>query len=309
VVVLIGLAILLMVTAGTSPPVPEIKTIPELMAQLKDDDPARRRQAAEDLGKRRTEAKEAVFALHDLLEDENPCVRIRAATALWQIDRQSEPIFAVLGESFGDSMFRTGPRPNVPQDIEAEQNAAWTAFHESLVGRLGFNLGGLKLTPSPREESDAAIFALAKGLESKNQGVRRFSVSTLAVMVPAPGTEVAIPALCHSLKDDDLLVSAMALETLGKYGPKAKQAIAPLREMLRGLSPPAVSASVAVWGWSAQPQGALLLPATESLIAFAKEIHDAILQTIRKIDPDALNETEDAVRRGDYTIPSPALLS
>ncbi len=82
-------------TSLTSPDVPIVDTLPQLLTLLENDDAAKRSKAAAEIGAMGSEASSAIDALTAKLSDADAGVRAAAATALGQIDAKGISLNAV----------------------------------------------------------------------------------------------------------------------------------------------------------------------------------------------------------------------
>jgi hypothetical protein len=71
----------------------------------------------------------------------------------------------------------------------------------------------------------------------QDKGVRQAAVGVLEIW--APDEPLVIPALIDRLKDSDALVRQMSAAALGKYGPRANDALAALNDLAAGDDPAA----------------------------------------------------------------------
>src|SRR5258707_11825824 len=78
------------------------KTARALTMALSDQAPKVRRTVAESLGRFGGKAGAAVEVLHQRLSDEDTSVRVSAAKALWQIEKNAEEVLPVLIEALHD---------------------------------------------------------------------------------------------------------------------------------------------------------------------------------------------------------------
>ena len=182
-----------------------------------------RRHAAEALGRIGTAAVAAVPKLIERLRDEDPVVRIHAAEALWQIARHEKALPTLVAALHHDAdaasydaamaLGELGPdaQPALPDLVQALSHAdADTARAAALaLGRVG----------------PAAITELKKVLAQSNPVRQCRAIEALEGI----GPETA-PLLIESLSDHDPAVRRSAARALGRFGPAAQAAAAPLMQ-------------------------------------------------------------------------------
>jgi len=169
------------------------QAVEALAEALQDEDPVVRVTAADALGDAGAQAAAAVPALLLAIEDEEPYVRSAAAEALGRIGSAA-----------------------VPKMLEALQGG-----HRSLRIRACVALGGFG--PEARD----AVPALVEALEDPDAVIRMVAARSLGQI----GSEAksAVPALVEALQDEDRNVRDRAAVTLGELGPDAKEAIPGLK--------------------------------------------------------------------------------
>ena len=182
-----------------------------------------RRHAAEALGRIGTASAPAVPKLVTRLHDEDPVVRIHAALALWQIARHEKALPTLVAALHQDAaaasydaamaLGELGPdaQPAVADLVQALSHAdADTARAAALaLGRVG----------------TAAIPALKTVLVQSNPLRQCRAIEALEGI----GPETA-PLLIESLADRDPAVRRTAARALGRFGPAAQGAVAPLMQ-------------------------------------------------------------------------------
>jgi HEAT repeat protein len=173
------------------------KTLNELIGELYHKNVEVRRSAASALEHKGLEAKEAIPALIEVLQDEDGRVRATAARALGKIGPEAERAIPVLAEALQSQ--------NEDHNVKLEAAEA--------LGKMG----------------SEAIPALAKALQHEQYFVRRIAARALGER----GGARAVPALTKALRDEDRNVRQITAEALGKIGPDAKEAIPALTRALQ----------------------------------------------------------------------------
>jgi serine/threonine protein kinase len=186
-------------TVATPAPTPVAPATPavdpevqRLAAALTSSDTNVRRQAAQELAGRGSQAAPAVSALAAALGDRSPDVRLRAAEALGRIGPAASPGVASLAQALHDS------------DTLVAAEAA------KALGLLGEAAGG-------------AAAALGSALAHPAVGVRRESARALGKL--GARAEPALSALVSALSDKDKTVCAQAARALGHLGAAARPAL------------------------------------------------------------------------------------
>jgi HEAT repeat protein len=259
---------------------PATEDIGRLIERLADEDDDRCREAAKALGDLGPEARAAVPYLRAVLEDDDPRVRLPAATALWKIDRQAEPLLRELGQDFSKNFADSAGRgPAQREDL----NDAWQA--------LLYGFMGMRRTPSgyvwEEGQSEATALALADGLRYEDVQVRRGAAFLLFLESPLlPATGVLIPALARSVEDEDFFVRCLALEALGKLGPAAAEAAPTLRAALASSATRTACGAAALLG-ARQPPACVLLAQS---ITLEEREREWLAKVLQQIDPEAARQ-------------------
>lgn len=241
---------------------------PDGLKALKHTDPAVRYKSVVLLGNLGPVAKFAVADLRDTLKDENPWVRVRAAEALWKIDKTSPFILvpvlvqalkeknADLRATVPEVIGLLGPKAKsaVPALVDAlkDKESKVQAAAVLALGEIG----------PPAKDAAPALLDLVKGtdpvveflvsgtlsrlgpsvvpllcktLTDKLVDRRLTAAAALALMDPPPAD--AVTALAEALGDGEETVRAASARALGKIGPAAKDALPKLRGALKEASP------------------------------------------------------------------------
>jgi HEAT repeat protein len=263
-----------------------------------------------DLGAR---AKVALPTLLGALQDEDPYVRLVAASALLRIDRslgikagvpvlnellKSEKshrhlevmgVLRELGPEAGMTAAALGQVLSTSsQDLEMHQQAALT------LAEIG-------------PESRAAIPAL-RGALGDSPIITRMAAAR--ALWQAGCQREAAPIVMKALKDPDNEVRKVAAETLGKIGPKARMVVPELRSMLQDKKAP-MRADLALALWRVGKEGdcpsssrgqSPFLPDAPSRESSAgteelrKEALDALIEVLRRGIPQERGPAAEALR-------------
>ena len=197
VVILAGVALLL-----TAPMLAENGLqgrIDELTRQLRSQNVAERRQAAQQLEELGPPASAAVPALRGALRDEDVNVRHHAAAALGEMGPDAHQAARDLVRALSDS------EPSV------RHMAAWS------LGR----------TNAPPRWAGPA---LVRALQDEEMLVRKYAVQSLGQLNPV--YEAGVRPLIGAMKDSAKEVAREAMLASAKMGPAATPAIEPMKEML-----------------------------------------------------------------------------
>jgi HEAT repeat protein len=180
--------------------------------------------AAGALGRLGSRAKAAVGALRVALDDEDRDVRIQAARALWQIERQADT--KLLLTVFQDEEPVYGVPFPIWEDLGRKAQAAVPSLLQALQSpderiRLSaaIALGHMGQSIVAKE----AVWALTARLKDGSTSVRRAAACTLGKMGPKAGE--AVPALSEALQDVDTVTRVAAASSLGDIGPAARTAV------------------------------------------------------------------------------------
>jgi HEAT repeat protein len=191
--------------------------------------------AATALGTLGQRARAAVEAIRVALDDEDMEVRVAAAQALWQIERQVDTKLLLTlaqgeGPVFGRRRFsmpvwqELGPEAQaaVPGLLQALQSSDETMRHCATIA-----LGCMDQSILPKE----AAWALAARLKDGSIAVRRRAAFALGNMGPKAGE--AVPTPIEALQDIDRDIRVAAASSLGDIGPAASTAAPHLGRALK----------------------------------------------------------------------------
>jgi HEAT repeat protein len=174
----------------------------EVLAERKWNSMGLRSTAAEALGKIGPAAKEAIPALVLSLKDDKALVRVRAAIAIWRIDRQ--------------------PKMAAPVLIEVLQSTDHDAFLRGVAAR---GLGEMGVA------GKQAIPALIATLKGEDSDLRGEALRALGCMGPAAAH--ALPIIRQALSEDRHYVRICAAEALWKLGAEPDE---PVRVLVKALA-------------------------------------------------------------------------
>jgi HEAT repeat protein len=254
---------------------------------LKHADPKVRYQAAQTLGQLGPVAKFAVPDLREALADKHPLVRVKAAEALWRIEKTSTTILMpVLLAAMKDKEARVrAAAPPVIALFGAKATAGLPALTEALkdkefevklaaiaalgdLGSLAKGQAGALLDLAYEKDfflvepfvgaalanmGDGAIPALTKALGEELTDRRRVAAYALGSMGPkaAPAAE----ALGKALQTGDVGVRIMAARALGKIGPAAKATVPQLEKALESKDADVrIESALATWQITGKPK-------------------------------------------------------
>jgi HEAT repeat protein len=225
-------------------------------------------------------AKFAVPDLREMLTDKHPQVRVKAAEALWKIDRTpSVVLLPVLLQALKDKDKSVrGAAPPVIALLGSKAKPALAALVEALKDKeLDVKLAAVAslgdLGPVAKESAgalldltrdadffllepfvgaalanlgDGTIPILTKGLADELSDRRRVSAYALGSM----GSKAAPAAadLAKALHHDDPSTRLLAARALGKIGPDAKSTLPKLEKILNDkIAPVRIEAALATW--------------------------------------------------------------
>jgi HEAT repeat protein len=268
-------------TAGQDSAADQNKSkVPDGLKALKHPDPEVRYQAASLLVKLGPVGKIAVPELREALQDTNGFVRVKAAEALWAIEKTSPTVLVpVLTQALKskDSELRAAAAP-VLGKMGAKAKSAVPVLIDALRdkddGVLVEVVAALaEIGPAAKEAAPAllnmigaedrgilesfvvvalgnlgpsVVDNLIKALPDKAVQRRRVAAEALGLL--GPNAKPAITALALSLKDSDDQVRLQAAKSLGKIGPDAKEAVSALRGALKdAMIHVRLEAALAVW--------------------------------------------------------------
>jgi HEAT repeat protein len=258
--------------------------IDDLVAQLADGNADQRRTAAKQLCDRGPEAQTALPKLHQLLDDEDSRVRITAATAIWVIDRQAEPVLLALWNAWGKHLGNCEMQLALASDQDVADALRKVCFSPFALPGFDFAFPGVSIR-SPeggKVRAEQAVVALAKGLQHEHYGVRRMAAFLLAMNHTPAIFQVAIPELTRAVADEDSWVRLLAVQMLGEIGPPARQAL----PALRGLVENRMHRRAVAIGtfFSATPWNPVLLPMFADTISFEARVGEAASTSLHQID-------------------------
>ena len=247
---------------------------------LKHDDPKVRYRAAHTLAELGPLAKFALPELREMLEDKNPMVRLKAAEALWKIDKTpSATLMPVLLQALKDkdhgvrseaprviALLGAKAKPAVPALVEALKDkefdvklAAITALGD--LGPVAKESAGALLDLTNDKEfflldpfvgaalsnlGDGAVPTLAQAVMSKS--VDRVRLAAYALGSMGPRAVLATPELVLALRDKEAAIRAPAARALGKIGPDATSTVPRLEKALADpIAVVRIEAALAIW--------------------------------------------------------------
>jgi HEAT repeat protein len=212
----------------------EGKPLSQWIAQLKDKDPKARRAAAQALGRVYPRSKPAIAALADALHDLDAGVRLDAANAFWQSQRNRDVSDEVI-----------------PIALEAMKHSDSEIRGQAAGFLRQFTYNGPK----------AVLDALTKALDDKDVGVRVQAAIAFWHAPPPRTTDVLLEAFQGKYPSE---IRQAAAEALGQQGWLARSTIPVLRAALKDEdSVVRVYAAAALWhvGGELKWSGPLLIEA------------------------------------------------
>ncbi len=253
---------------------------PDGLKALKHPDPEVRYQAAALLVKLGPVGKIAVPELKEALQDTNGFVRVKAAEALWAIEKTSPTILVpVLTQALKskDAELRAAAAPvlgKMGAKAKSAVPALISALRDKDDGVLVEVAAALaEIGPTAKEAAPALLKIIGaedRGiLESfvvvalgnmgpgvvddlikalPDMAVQRRRVAAEALGLIGQNAKPALTALALSLKDSDGQVRVQTAQTLGKIGSDAKEAVPPLRTALKdAVIHVRLEAALALW--------------------------------------------------------------
>ncbi|MCI0455869.1 MAG: HEAT repeat domain-containing protein [Gemmataceae bacterium] len=239
--------------------------IPDGLKALRHTDPNVRYKAADLLVRLGSVGKFAIPALRELLNDKDARVRVKAAEALWHVERPpARTLLPVLTASLKDKDpgvrinalvvlgdMGSGAKSAVPLIGQALRDKEQDVRLEAVLtlGEIGPPAKALVLDLFATLTDDelrllepavavtlgnigtAALPALTNALTHKDAARRRTAAYALS-LIGAKADE-AMPALIKALTDSDPDVRSRAARTLGKVGSKAKDALPKLQAAVK----------------------------------------------------------------------------
>jgi HEAT repeat protein len=277
---------LLAAQQGDDPKKKDGPPMPEGLKALQHPDAKVRYRAAQTLADLGPRAKFAAPELRELLKDKNAYVRIKAAEALWKIEKTPAPVLLpVLLAALKDkeagvraaappvvALLGTKAKPALPLLVQAlrdkELDVKFAAI--AALGELGpvakESVQDLLALTSDKEFfllepfvgaalanlGDSALPTLATALADSNADRRRVAAYALGSMGPS-----AVPAadeLAKALRADDAGTRILAARALGKIGPQAKRCLALLEAALADKEAPVrIEVALATWYVTGKP--------------------------------------------------------
>jgi HEAT repeat protein len=191
-----------------------------------------------DLGPR---ARAAVGALRVALDDGDVWVRVRAAEALWHIERRVDTKLLLTLAQGEESGFRGRLQVSMPvwKQLGPEAQAAVPGLLQTLQSpdetiRLSATIALGHM--GQRMLAKEAVWALAARLKDGLFPVRRGAAWALGKM--GPKAAEAVPALIEALQDIDTATRLEAASSLGDIGPVASTAAPHLGRAVKDAEPP-----------------------------------------------------------------------
>ncbi len=180
------------------------EALPDLTAALNDSDARVRECAAQAIGQL---GRDAISVMVRMLSHPDKYIRRNAVWGIGKLGAQAKPIIFDLCRSLKD------------EDARTASGAA------QALGNMG-------------EEAAIAVPNLAEAMRGTNIVLCRLAAKALS-QIGRP----ALTTLIVHLKHPDIFIRSEAAVALGWMGPKANQAVTPLLELIRSVTPKQTSAS------------------------------------------------------------------
>jgi HEAT repeat protein len=262
--------------------------------------------------------KFAVPELRELLKDKSPLVRVKAAEALWKIDKTPSPtlmpiLLAAMKEKSGRvraaappviALFGSKAKPALPALVQALKDkefdvklAAVTALGD--LGPVAKNTASDLLDLTKDKEffllepfvgaalanlGESVVPTLSQALADSSADRRRVAAYALGSM--GANAVAAAPALATALKHEDPATRKMAARGLGKIGPAAKKFLPQLDSALNDKDPYVrIDAALATWYISGEAKKVTVL--VELLRHESVDVRDATCQALATMKKDA----------------------
>lgn len=298
---------------------------PDGLKALKHPDASVRYQAAILLANLGPTAKFAVADLRETLKDANGYVRVKAAEALWKIEKTPATVLLpVLLEALKDkdAQLRAAAAPVIGM-LGSKAKTAVPALIQALKDKdervRGEAVSALGEIGPPAKEAAPALLslvqddfsfveplvvsalgnmgpgvvpALLKGLDDASVARRRAAAEALTLL--GPQAREALPGLLRALADKDASVRSQSARALGSLGDEAGTAVARLKECLQDRDT-AVRVSVALALWQITAKADHLDVLTAALADALRYVRIDALQALGAIGP-AAKDTSGAVR-------------
>ena len=205
----------------------------ELIGQLDSPTAETRKKAVRHLAWMGAEAKAAVPALLQVINDDEPVIRAFTAKALWSIEGRTEPVVSVFIELLSE------PQPAVRQlaayvlgTMGPKASEALPELRRAMKEQAGLTCIYLseataRIDPSDRE----SIGILIENLQNDDKACRLLAAHSLGSLDSQEHCGPVVRALASALHDRDAEIRTAAALSLGSYGLRAKQAVPDLTRM------------------------------------------------------------------------------
>lgn len=240
------------------------------------------------------ELKKAVPALADALRDSDPRVRVRAAQALWAIDRRDEsavPVLVVAMSELGDDDNRVQAM-RIVAEIGPKASPAVPALHDVLKkGDTRLRAEAAMALAEMGPEAKAAFATLIGAARDTNPAVSDPSKKTLAKLArTCPWTKTDLPPVLEAFSEKDPEIQAAALVILRRLGPDG---VAPFAAGLADKKPEVRLATIGTLAKiGGAPAAAALMPClrdkTRAVRARAAEVMGDLGPLARDAVPDLI---------------------
>lgn len=201
-----------------------------LVKQLENPEPLKRKSAVSRLGRMGQAAKPAVPACSVMLQDANPTVRVQAALALWRIEKQASQSVPALTASLRDE--DPGIRSLAAAAL-GEIGPAAKASLPSLEQSLSDEDARIRIYVAEacckiEKGHPSALKALVDSLGDGDSVVRELAIYALGNI--APESQLVVVSLTNCMADSESRVRAAAAFALGEIGPAAVESAPQLKK-------------------------------------------------------------------------------
>jgi len=205
-------------------------SVPSLIAALKDSDFITKSKAARALSRFPEQADVIVPALIGCLDDPDDTFRMNAARALAAFGEKAKPAFPNLMKMVTNTNYQEGTTA-VTVLMKIDSDAALTALIKNLESEdlevRRTTAWALMIT---KARGKPAVPALVKCLKDSDGKLKQNAAVALREIAEEP--DMVVPALMANLNDPDLKVRSITAIALSGFGEKAKAAVPTILKLL-----------------------------------------------------------------------------
>ncbi len=214
---------------------PEAKpAVLALMEALNDQESFIRLQAAKALGKIGPGAKVAAPALRTALANEKDYVRLTVAEALWRVNQDPDAVH-VLVQALKDS--KDGVRESAAEtlaEIGPEARAAIPSLERLITDpSASVRVQAAQALWHIDHQNSKPVSLLTELLKNPSVAIRLQAASALVTIDKEGAAKKVVPVLIEALKDENAAIRQEAAEALGNLAPQAKAAVRLLTAALK----------------------------------------------------------------------------